>query len=130
MWSHLLVAKAPRPYKNVTEIIYAGAKVAIKSARRAINFAESFSRLDVSATSKAKSICEEFCEKVSCLYKYNIPDPSLSSWEGEIKCTMDTQYFTELNRRMVEVRYCCTQVQSDKENKKCIAWFEPMSLYS
>ncbi len=119
---HPLVAKAPHPYKNATETIYAGAKVAIKFARQEINY--------VSATSKAKAICEEFCEKVSCLYKYNIPDPSLSSWEGEIKCTMDTQYFTELNRRMVEVRYCCTQVQSDKENKKCVAWFEPMSLYS
>ena len=116
-------------YRNATEITYADAKAAIKFARQEINFVVRFSRLGVGVTSKAQAICEEFCDKVSCLYKHKLLNGIANPIEGEIKCTMDTQYFTELNRRMVEVRYCCTQVQSDKENKKCVAWFEPMSLY-
>ena len=108
-------------------IIYVDARDVIKSARQEINFAESSLRLGVSVTSKAKAICEEFCDKVSCLYKHKLLNGIANPIEGEIKCSLGTQYFTELNLRLVEIRYCCTQVQSDKENKKCVAWFEPMS---
>lgn len=42
----------------------------------------------------------------------------------EIKCRLDTKYFTALVERMVQVGYCCTQVQKDLEGNTCTAWFE------
>jgi hypothetical protein len=137
-----LVAKAPRSYRNATEITYADAKAAIKFARQEINFVVRFSRLGVGATSKAKAICEEFCEEVSSGIKvYSSEELKLTDYSSqfeiddglriereELKCTLNIEYFKGLFERMVQTGYCCTQVQNDKERKKCVAWFEPMSL--
>lgn len=113
--------------KNVMETTFANVRVATKYASMAISFAASSLNLDANAMSRVVAICEEFCEKVSCLYKHKLLNGIANPIEGEIKCSLDAQYFTELTLRLVQIRYCCTQVQRDKENKKCIAWFEPMS---
>ena len=123
-------------------IIYAGARDVIKSARQGINFAESFLRLDVSAISKAQAICEEFCEEVfSGIKVYSSEELNLTDHplqfeiddgirveREELKCTLNIEHFKGLFERMVQIRYCCTQVQNDREKNKCVAWFEPMNL--
>jgi hypothetical protein len=79
----------------------------------------------------AKSICEEFCDEVKCLYKFNIVEGSSPvSPEAEIRCRLTPKYLTPLIERLAAVNYCCTQVQKDISQHKCIAWFEPRSLDS
>ena len=80
--------------------------------------------------SVAQAICEEFCEEVKCLYKFNISDSSSSSSDTELQCRLDPQYFTALMERLVEVGYCCTQVQKDVSQSTCTAWFEAASPQS
>jgi hypothetical protein len=81
-----LVAKAPRSYRNATEITYADAKAAIKFARQEINFVVRFSRLGVGATSKAKAICEEFCEEVSSGIKvYSSEELKLTDYSSQFE---------------------------------------------
>jgi len=43
----------------------------------------------------------------------------------EIKCRLHIKYFAPLVERMVQLGYCCTQVQKDSAGNKCTAWFEP-----
>mgnify|MGYP003640005821 FL=1 len=119
---HLLVVRVLLLYRNATEITYADAKAAIKSARQETNFVVRFSSLAVSVTSKAKAICEEFCEEVFAGTDYK----EYSS--EELKCTLNIEHFKGLFERMVQIHYCCTQIQNNREKNKCVAWFEPMSL--
>jgi hypothetical protein len=46
----------------------------------------------------------------------------------EIKCSLDTRYFSGLLERMLNVRYCCTKAKREQGLEKCIAWFEPQLL--
>ena len=88
-----------------------------------------------SAMSNAEAICQEFCEKVMvgstlhCINQSSLADQPLE-FESveELKCLLDIEHFTGLVERMIQEGYCCTQVQNDKERKKCVAWFEPMNL--
>ena len=77
-----------------------------------------------------EAICEEFCEKVFVSTHSKDSDshlldlcPHLNNIE-ELKCRLDAEYFTELFQRMVQVGYCCTQVQKDIKSNTCTAWFE------
>jgi len=67
--------------------------------------------------SKAESICQEFCDEVY--------QTDFATEVEEIKCRVDIKYFTPLTERMIEVGYCCTQVQKDLEGHLCTVWFEP-----
>jgi len=85
--------------------------------------------------SNAEAICQEFCEevlvgsKVYCSNELSLSDQPLDfEVKEELKCTLGIEHLTGLVERMMQVSYCCTQVQTDRENKKCIAWFEPKSL--
>ena len=81
--------------------------------------------------SNVEAICQEFCEEVLVGSKvYCANELSLAEFEvkDELRCTLDIEHFTGLVERMVQAGYCCTQVQNDKERKKCVAWFEPKSL--
>ncbi len=76
----------------------------------------------------ARALCQEFSNNVSCLRKYNIADSAVSMrWEGELKCTLELEHFTPLLERLVDIGYCCTQVQKDAKRRQCVAWFEPKS---
>ena len=77
---------------------------------------------------KGEAICQEFCEKV--WVGTTVPrlhTTRLFQSREEIKCRLDIGYFTALVQRMVQVGYCCTQVQKDLAGNKCTAWFEPVS---
>ena len=85
--------------------------------------------------SNVEAISQEFCEevlvgsKVYCSNELSLSDQPLEfEVKEELRCTLDIEHFTGLVERMVQSNYCCTQVQNDKERKKCVAWFEPMSL--
>lgn len=77
--------------------------------------------------SRAKAICEEFCEQVVVGTRLHTDPLHLFAAREEFKCFLGIGYFTPLVDRMVEVGYCCTQVQKDLGQNKCTAWFEPMS---
>ena len=69
--------------------------------------------------STAEAICEEFCEEV---FSFLLPgEPE------EIKCSLHIDHFTALVERMVQIGYCCTQVQRDAGKNRCTAWFEPQT---
>ena len=76
-----------------------------------------------------ESVCQEFCEKV--LVSTRIQDSHCNDWEleevEELKCRLNIEYFTPLVERMVQVGYCCTQVQKDLRSDSCTAWFEPIN---
>ena len=76
----------------------------------------------------ARFICEEFCEEVATLpYVVENGEQTLDEvWE--IKCRLKINYFTPLVERMVQIGYCCTQVQKDLKTELCTAWFQPQSL--
>jgi len=79
---------------------------------------------------KAEALCQEFCEEV--LVSNRIQDCQSDGWDWEeveeLKCRLNIEHFTGLVERMVQIGYCCTQVQKDLKSDKCTAWFEPMSL--
>lgn len=94
----------------------------------AISFVGNFLKRGAGAMSKGRAVCEEFCEQVEVgarILERN--DYSVEEIE-EIKCSLSINYFTPLVERLVSIGYCCTQVQKDINQDKCIAWFEPMSL--
>lgn len=82
---------------------------------------------------KGESVCQEFCEEVEvgttlhCTTSTSSLVDAPLDWEEaeELKCKLDIDHFDVLAERMVALGYCCTQVQNDKERKKCFAWFEP-----
>jgi|TARA_B110000438_G_scaffold196683_1_gene188231 hypothetical protein len=77
---------------------------------------------------RARAICEEFSDAVSVgarVLEYE--DYSIREIE-EIKCSLDTRYFSGLLERMLNVRYCCTKANKEADLDKCIAWFEPQFL--
>ena len=77
---------------------------------------------------KGEAVCQEFCDEVLVGLKLHTDLDRLFDSREEIKCRLDIEYFTGLVERMVQVGYCCTQVQKDLKTDKCTAWFEPMSL--
>lgn len=78
--------------------------------------------------SKGESICQEFSDDVSVGATVLKPHPlRLFGSREEIKCYLNIEHFTPLVQRMVQVGYCCTQVQKDLKTEKCTAWFEPRS---
>ena len=92
-----------------------------------ISSAENSSRLGVSVMSRAVAVCEEFCLKVESGARVLEANEYTSGEIEEIKCRLNTEYFTPLVERLVSIGYCCTQVQKDAGKDKCPAWFEPMS---
>ena len=75
-----------------------------------------------------EAVCQEFSSEVSASSRiFEEDDYTLIELE-EIKCRVDIDYFTPLVERMVQVGYCCTQVQKDLRSESCTAWFEPMSM--
>ena len=77
---------------------------------------------------KGAAICQEFSDEVSVGVTPLEPHPlRLFESREEIKCRLEIDFFTALVERMVQVGYCCTQVQKDLAGNKCTAWFEPMS---
>ena len=54
----------------------------------------------------------------------------VSRERGEIKCRLDIKYFTPLMERMVQIGFCCTQVQKDLKGHLCTIWFEPRSDFN
>ena len=80
---------------------------------------------------KGEAICQEFCEKVWAGTTVPRSHPTrLFQSREEIKCRLDIGYFTALVERMVQVGYCCTQVQKDLKGNCCTAWFEPRTDFS
>ena len=77
---------------------------------------------------KGEAICQEFCDEVLVGTKLDLDPIRLFKTREELKCRLKIEYFTALVERMVQVGYCCTQVQKDLDQFKCTAWFEPMSL--
>lgn len=78
--------------------------------------------------SNGTAICEEFCDKVESGARIlERSDCSIVEIE-EIKCSLNIDYFTPLVERLVSAGYCCTQVQKDASQEKCVAWFEPLTL--
>lgn len=121
----LALVRIPPYPSNATATIFADASLAIKSADTETRYAARSSRLNASAMSKARAICEEFSDEVL------VGKRALESNYGapleieEIKCTLSIVHFTGLTERMVQEGYCCTQVQRDFKSDKCFAWFEP-----
>ena len=77
---------------------------------------------------RARAICEEFCDTVLVGARVlEFEDYSIREIE-EIKCSLDTPYFSGLLERMLNVRYCCTKAERRQGLEKCIAWFEPQFL--
>jgi hypothetical protein len=86
-----------------------------------------------------EAICQEFSDEVVVgevrrrwrtardKLEGNTGSAILLRWIEEIQCKLNVEHFTGLVERMVEARYCCTQVQKDLAGNKCTAWFEPMS---
>jgi hypothetical protein len=76
----------------------------------------------------AEALCQEFCDSVSVVVeRRSIVEGVESSEERrglEIKCRLDRKFFGELVTRMVDLGYCCPQVQQDAVANKCVAWFE------
>ena len=70
-----------------------------------------------------RSVCEEFCDSVD--QEVNAETSAI-----ELKCSLQTIYFTPLMERMNQLGYTCVQVQRDIERKKCFAWFQEMCLNS
>ena len=89
-----------------------------------INSAESSLRLGASVMTKGFALCQEFSDAVESGTRIlELDDCSMREVE-EIKCSLPVNLFTPLIERMVEMGYCCTQVQKDLNLDKCIAWFE------
>jgi hypothetical protein len=75
-----------------------------------------------------EAVCQEFSSEVFVSSRiFEEDDYTLIELE-EIKCRVEIEYFTPLFERMVQVGYCCTQVQKDLRSASCTAWFEPMSM--
>ena len=75
----------------------------------------------------AEALCQEFCDSVSVVVRV-VEDESGEERRGlEIKCHLDRKFFGELVTRMVDLGYCCPQVQQDPIANKCVAWFEQVS---
>ena len=76
---------------------------------------------------KGEAICQEFCDEV--LVVDTVVEAELGTFRpiAEIKCRVDIKYFTPLMERMVQIGFCCTQVQKDLKGHHCTIWFEPMS---
>ena len=80
---------------------------------------------------RAQAICQEFCDEVSVSSHtgpLGVNDFSLDfNVTEELKCRLHIDYFTPLVERMIQVGYCCTQVQKDLKGQSCTAWFEPQT---
>ena len=77
--------------------------------------------------SRAQAVCEEFCEEVEAGTRITTHPTRLFDSIEELKCTLELKHFTPLEERMIDVGYCCTQVQKDASRNKCLAWFEPIT---
>jgi len=76
----------------------------------------------------AEAVCQEFCEHITVEEKIENDSRVLFRTKRELKCELeDIKYFSELASRMVDIGYCCTQVQEDLRANKCVAWFEEES---
>ena len=73
---------------------------------------------------RAEALCQEFCEEVSVSVRVLEDENGGCKEDFEIKCRLDRKFFSELLSRMVELNYCCGQVQQDIGANKCVAWFE------
>ena len=108
-------------------ITFAGVRGAIKYVNTETSYAENFLKLGASVMSKGRAVCEEFCEKVEIGARILEGEGYSLEEIEEIKCSLSINYFTPLVERLVPIGYCCTQVQKDIDQDKCIAWFEPMT---
>lgn len=107
------------------EITSADVILVTKYANMGISFAERSLKLDASVMTKGVALCEEFSEHVeSGVRILELDDCSIREIE-EIKCSLSRDFFTALAERMIEIGYCCSQVQKDPHQDKCVAWFEP-----
>ena len=78
---------------------------------------------------KGEAICQEFSDEVLVLLEHVYKGGGWSvERTEEIKCRLNIEHFTGLVERMVEVGYCCTQVQKDLDRNTCTAWFKPSSV--
>lgn len=73
---------------------------------------------------KAEALCQEFCGDVSVVVKVLEDEYGEDQRSIEIKCSLEIKFFSELFSRMVDIGYCCPQVQRDFRANKCVAWFE------
>ncbi len=73
---------------------------------------------------RAEALCQEFCEEVSVSVRVFEDESGIAREDLEIKCKLDRKFFSELLSRMIELNYCCGQVQQDIKTNKCVAWFE------
>ena len=80
-------------------------------------------------TTRAEAVCQEFCSEVSVsqVLSGDLADMGLGdfppSLTEEIKCLLEIKFFPDLMCRMVELGYCCIQVQRDQKKNQCTAWF-------
>lgn len=110
---------------NAMEITSADVILATKRVSMGISFAERSLKLDASVMTKGVALCQEFSEHVESGARIlELDDCSIREIE-EIKCSLSRDFFTALTERMVEIGYCCSQVQKDPHQDKCVAWFEP-----
>lgn len=75
----------------------------------------------------AEAMCQEFCDSVSVVARVTEDESGKERRDLEIKCHLDRKFFGELVTRMVDLGYCCPQVQQDAIANKCVAWFEEAS---
>ena len=77
---------------------------------------------------KAEALCQEFCGDVDRFVVKVLEDEYGEDQRSiEIKCSLEIKFFPELFSRMVDIGYCCSQVQRDFRANKCVAWFEESS---
>ena len=71
---------------------------------------------------RAEAICQEFCSEVSASQVLSGTLEDLKETD-EIRCELEMKFFPELCIRMLDLGYRCQQVQTDRKNNRCIAWF-------
>ena len=76
---------------------------------------------------KGEAVCQEFCDQVLVATRTSETDDYGLEEIEEINCRLNIEHFTGLVERMVQIGYCCTQVQKDLKSDKCTAWFEPQT---
>ena len=101
---------------------------AIKYVTTATSFAENSLKRGVSVMSNGTALCEEFCDTIESGVRILEKNDFAIEEIEEIKCQLSIEYFTPLLERLVSIGYCCTQVQKDAGQDKCVAWFEPSTL--
>ena len=70
---------------------------------------------------RARAICEEFSDPVLAEARVLESDDYALREVEEIKCFLDSRYFSRLLEKMLNVRYYCTKAKREQGLGTCIA---------